>query len=552
MSVSLYRKYRPQKFSSVTGQETIVKILSNSAETGRIGHAYLFVGSRGIGKTTLARIFGRVINCLDGKKEGNFYEPCGKCQNCRSILESKTMDFIEIDAASNTGVDNIRQLKETINLPPSSLKYKVYIIDEVHMLSLGAFNALLKTLEEPPAHAVFILATTEIHKIPETIISRCSRFDFKRLNFDQIVKRLSNLAENENITIEKSALETIALEAEGGMRDAESLLHQVFSLKDKDIKLEEVQEILGISSKKKVFDFLFILSGIKEENVFLFMDKLSSSGIRLKNFTQSAISLLRDLIISKSSPESTEIICQTLSSEEKTSFKKLRDYFSFENLIFLIEKLHQNLELMKYSPVQSLPLEMLCIEFFIKIGRINPLVQSKLTTFPSPPSSPTIKTTISQNINNASLSKIEEKETDIENLNQKKVSTTTKSVTAIDDNPSVPKIPLTTILDKWGEIISAIKSTNNLIGGCLSSCIPLGTVNQKLFIKTKNNFHKEKLSEHSCRLTIKKELDRILGSNFQIEFIEEKEAERIKLDPNEDENQDILHQAMKIFGGKIV
>ena len=214
--MALYRKFRPTRFSEVKGQDHIVKTLENQMRTGRIGHAYLFCGTRGTGKTTVAKILAKAVNCehpVDG-------EPCGECEVCKAIAEGSSMNVIEIDAASNNGVDNIREIKEQVQYSPATGKYKVYIIDEVHMLSIGAFNALLKTLEEPPEYVIFILATTEVHKIPITILSRCQRYDFHRITAATIKKQLSDLMEQEHVDTEDKALEYVARMADGSMRDA--------------------------------------------------------------------------------------------------------------------------------------------------------------------------------------------------------------------------------------------------------------------------------------------------------------------------------------------
>ena len=219
---ALYRKFRPQEFDDVKGQDHIVTTLKNQIKADRIGHAYLFCGTRGTGKTTIAKIFAKAVNCehpVDGS-------PCGECPTCRAIAAGNSMNVIEIDAASNNGVDNIRQIREEVEYRPTEGKYKVYIIDEVHMLSIGAFNALLKTLEEPPAYVIFILATTEAHKIPITILSRCQRYDFRRISIDTITARLRELMDAEQVTVEDRALRYIAKAGDGSMRDALSLLDQ--------------------------------------------------------------------------------------------------------------------------------------------------------------------------------------------------------------------------------------------------------------------------------------------------------------------------------------
>ena len=255
MYQALYRKYRPKDFGSVVGQESLVKTLKNSVKNNSFCHAYMFFGPRGTGKTTLSKIFARTINCLS-PIDGN---ACGKCDNCINSYAKECVDIIEIDAASNNGVDEIRELKNKISLVPAQLKYKVYIIDEVHMLSLGAFNALLKTLEEPPEHAIFILATTDPQKVPETIISRCQCFSFKRISENNIVDRLRYICNEENIIIDDDVLMEIALASEGGMRDALGLLDKLRSFIDDKITIDDFVELNGLVTQadlKKLINFI--------------------------------------------------------------------------------------------------------------------------------------------------------------------------------------------------------------------------------------------------------------------------------------------------------
>ena len=233
--ISLYRKYRPKTFSDVVGQEVVIKILKNSILTGKIGHAYIFSGPRGTGKTSIAKIFSKAVNCL----ENDSGDLCGKCSVCLSDFDDE-IDIVEIDAASNNGVDEIREIRNNVKLVPNHLKYKVYIIDEVHMLSTSAFNALLKTLEEPPSNVIFILATTEFNKIPATVISRCQKFDFKKLTINQIENRLNYILDKENKTIKPEVVELISQLSDGGMRDAINMLDQLISLDKTDIDTDDL------------------------------------------------------------------------------------------------------------------------------------------------------------------------------------------------------------------------------------------------------------------------------------------------------------------------
>ena len=289
--LALYRKYRPVDFDSVYGQEEVVTVIKNAINNNMVSHAYLFCGPRGTGKTTIAKIIARMVNCenlIDGK-------PCGKCYNCINFLNSN--DIVEIDAASNNGVDEIRELRDKINLVPSNAKYKVYIIDEVHMLTTQAFNALLKTLEEPPAHVIFILATTEPHKIPLTIASRCQKFRFTKINSKKIVDRLSEIAKIENITASEDVLYEIARISDGGMRDAINFLDQLVAYDNKVITLDDIYKVNGSVSYNDIY---LLLKSIVENNkveIIKFFDIFDSNGKDINKFASELILFLKDVIL---------------------------------------------------------------------------------------------------------------------------------------------------------------------------------------------------------------------------------------------------------------
>lgn len=293
MSQALYRKYRPKGWAEVIGQEHIVQTLKNAIIADRIGHAYLFAGPRGTGKTTLARLLAKAVNCLN---EDPNKRPCNDCQNCRSVNENRFLDLIEIDAASNTSVDDVRDLRDKINFSPSQGKYKIYIIDEVHMLSTAAFNALLKTLEEPPPHAIFVLATTEIHKIPATVLSRCQRHEFRRVPVDQIIQQLKAIAGAEKIQADDEVFSVIARQADGGLRDAISLLDQLASTGTK-ITLQLTQTVLGTATSKTVLDIIAsILDGQPAAGLEAIHASLDS-GADSRSLARQIVDYLRGLLL---------------------------------------------------------------------------------------------------------------------------------------------------------------------------------------------------------------------------------------------------------------
>lgn len=312
MSISLYRKYRPQNFSSVSGQKAAIEIITNSIIKNRVGHAYLFSGSRGCGKTSVARIFAKALNCLDRQN----FEPCGKCANCLSITSGESLDVIEIDGASNNGVDSIRELKENVALAPFTSKYKIYIIDEVHMLSQGAFNALLKTLEEPPEHVIFILATTEPHRVPVTIRSRCQHIPFHVISPEDIYKRLEEVCKLENINAEPEALWEIARQADGALRDALSLLEQVSA--SGDITLSNIEAAFGTGSRPFFERWIKTLRANPDE-AYINLKSMFDSGASGARVFEEMFSIVKDLWLASKWPK----IADTLgSSQQDKNFLK--------------------------------------------------------------------------------------------------------------------------------------------------------------------------------------------------------------------------------------
>ncbi|KKS89140.1 MAG: polymerase III, subunit gamma and tau protein [Parcubacteria group bacterium GW2011_GWF2_43_11] len=366
----LYRKYRPKTFAEITGQEHVVQTLTNALSSGTTSHAYLFCGPRGSGKTTIARLLAKSLNCEE-RKPGEF-EPCNKCSSCLEINEGRSIDLTEIDAASNRGVDEIRELRDGIKFRPVKSKYKVFIIDESHQLTKEAANALLKTLEEPPSHAVFILATTEIHKMIPTIISRCQRFDFRKLTLPEIISRLEMVAKKEGVHVEKPALELIALSSGGAIRDAEGLLDQALTFsgtlgRTGVIKAEDLKELLGMVDVKIVSDFVGFLCEKKAGEAIQFLNGILEKGKDVQEFTKAVINYLRQGLILKIGVESSNPIIIGLTNEEQAKLQAQVAVFEEQDLRNTLKLFMDAENKMKYSSIPQLPLELAVIEA-LKLG----------------------------------------------------------------------------------------------------------------------------------------------------------------------------------------
>jgi len=523
---ALYLKYRPQNFSQLIGQEHIKRVLQNAIKTNNFSHAYLFSGPRGTGKTTTARILAKAINCPN-QKDG---EPCNKCEFCQEITKGKSIDIIEIDAASNRGIDEIRDLREKVKYAPSKLKYKVYIIDEVHMLTREAFNALLKTLEEPPQHVIFILATTEIHKVPETIISRCQRFDFNRIKINDLIKYLKIISQKEKIKINDKSLEIIAYNAGGAFRDAVNLLDQASTL-NKNITQDIIESIIGFSDWNDVYRLLdFLIQGDPDRAVDL-INEILEKGYDLEVFNKKMIEHLRKIMVFKISQKGNLL---EITKEQLEKIKEQANYLSTDDILKIVELFLKTKEGLKISPIPQLPLE-------LAVLKINQIL--------SPPN----KTQNKNQIEKISTKELPEKnnQDDVSQKNQKQDSKDKEGVKLNNSH-------FNNIIDCWEEILESTKKYNHSICAFLKACQPVSLDNNVLHLDFIYNFHRDKISEPKNRDIVEKCIKDVSGvqcriqCNFNPQTIKKNESKKDKIEEKEKSDDDLLNEALNIFGGEII
>lgn len=488
MTQALYRKWRPRTFEEVVGQEHVVRTLRNALNSGRVHHAYLFAGPRGTGKTTTARLLAKAVNCLAPEPADR---PCNECPICQAVNEGRLIDLIEIDAASNTGVDDVRELRERVGFRPNEARYKVYVIDEVHMLSNAAFNALLKTLEEPPPHAIFVLATTEPHRIPATIRSRCQRFDFRRIPLQTIVERLERIAQEEGIPTEREALTLIARQATGSMRDAESLLDQLAAYTDGGITVEVVRAALGTGTEEAVMGLVDALATGDTARGLALIDQVVDQGTDPRQFARQVVEHLRGLLFTRLGSEETPL---HVPDGLRAAFRAQAERFTPRQLARAVRLFNRAATEARAAWQAQLPLELAFVEAALA-GEEEPAPVSPPSTRPQQAPAPAKETPPSP---------------------PPATARPASPPPAPEAAPAEGMPDLTTLEARWPDLLRAIRTHNHSLEALLRSGKPLRVEGETVVIGFRYPFHRGKVAEENNRRAVEDALAHIFGRAVRV------------------------------------
>ncbi len=505
---ALYRKYRPQTFSDVVGQDHITKTLKNELDHGKVVHAYLFTGTRGTGKTSCAKILAKAINCLSPVNG----DPCGECEICQSVALDEITDIVEMDAASNNGVDDIRELREQVNFSPAACKYRVYIIDEVHMLSGAAFNALLKTLEEPPEHVVFILATTEVHKLPATILSRCQRFDFRRIDSSEIVGRLKYVASEEGLNLTDDAATLIASAADGGMRDALSILDLCAS-HNTDITEDTVANVCSMAGNDYLIKMADLIKNHSTEDALMLIDNLHNSSVDMLRLLAELTQHFRDLMIVKVvKGDRKPLVCSTAKMK---ALETQAQNFDIKEIMSILGVLQSSAAAMQNGN-RRCEMEMAIIRLCNPEIRqdLNSL-ERRIAILESNPPVATIKTEIAKSVK--PQQEDYEEEIPLPEYDEAPAETPTDDIPSPADTAPTPKSDGISPVSQWGEIVGILRKTCPLIAGVLQDSDAY-IKDDMLLIDAKNSQFRTLVNGNNSiyRDSIRKAAQTVLGQVYRL------------------------------------
>ena len=511
MYQALYRKYRPKVFKDVIGQPHVTVTLQNELLSGRIGHAYLFIGSRGTGKTTCAKIFAKAVNCLN-LDDGN---PCGECDLCREIDAGEVMDIVELDAASNNGVNDIREICESAAFTPAKAKYRVYIIDEVHMLSPGAFNALLKTLEEPPAHVIFILATTEVHKIPATILSRCQRFEFHKISADDIAKRIEYVVEQENATIDRNAALLIAKISDGAMRDALAILDKCIGI-SQSITAEVVSETVGIASQEQIYEIIQAILQESPQDALAEIDNFDKHSKDMSRLTFELISNFRSIMLIKTLKNAQSLL--VVSDEDYNKLKNLAKNVTLETVIFIMDTLQNSFEKMSRGCDAKTELEMCFVKLCeTNLNYSNEALISRVDKLERAINS--LKANLQTELKENSLNF--EKNEILPEISTQKEVTNEKTDEILEKKPSSVNIDVTELqknaqkMENWNEVLQILKDYSHTIATAFKGSTAYIS-GDFVLIDAKNEMAFELLRKSSQRDKMRVAIKNVTGKAYKL------------------------------------
>ncbi|MFZ3080504.1 MAG: DNA polymerase III subunit gamma/tau [Bellilinea sp.] len=541
MSQALYRKFRPHLWGEVVGQEHVVQTLQNAIRSGRVGHAYLFAGPRGTGKTTSARLLAKAVNCLAEELNDR---PCDHCDHCQAVNDGRFLDLIEIDAASNTSVDDVRDLREKINFAPSQGRFKVYIIDEVHMLSTAAFNALLKTLEEPPPHAIFILATTEVHKIPATVLSRCQRHEFRRIPLHLIVSHLKELAEQEKINVDEEALTLIARQATGSMRDAISLLDQLAS-SGIQITLETAQTVLGTATSQMVVELVDTVLQRDPASGLVCIHRALDSGSDPRQFARQVVDYLRNLLLVRLG--NADQVDAT--AEQRTAMAKQAQSFEKEHLLETLRLFNSAASEVRSGWQPGLPLELALAH---AIGSHGESAEAPVKNQPAAqPSGAILKRT--QPANESAIAQTPAPAAMPQADAEEPRPARSDAAEAAVDNPPVGEGHPTPagIRDNWAKIRAVVKRKQPMIEALLNSCKSVELREGVLQLSFGSPVLKAKMEKDDNLQTVSSAVKQVLGWDIPVTCIDAT-SKGGQMQSNSDVDADGMVNAALNLGGKIV